>query len=141
MELHASEKRDIELLDVNGWRRIDPRCVASTAGEYRNYIAQSRGEFMVAKNLYVQTRGGWFSDRSICYLASGRPVVAQDTGLASLYPHDAGLLLFSTIEQANDAVHRIESDYPRHAKAARAVAHDCFDSDKVLSSLLSRLAI
>jgi hypothetical protein len=96
---------------------------------------------MVAKNLYVETRGGWFSDRSICYLASGKPVIAQDTGLSGQFPSDGGLFLFSTLDGAVAAVNEIEADYPRHARAARKVAEEHFDSDLVLTQLLAKLGI
>jgi hypothetical protein len=94
---------------------------------------------MVAKNMYVETQSGWFSDRSICYLASGKPVLAQDTGLKDLYPVGAGLLTFRTPEEALAGVEEVEADYERHARAARAVAEERFDSDRVLSRLLARL--
>jgi hypothetical protein len=96
---------------------------------------------MVAKNLYVQTGGGWFSDRSICYLASGRPVLAQDTGLKGLYPTGEGLLTFDTPDEAAAGVEAIDRDYARHAKAARAIAQEFFDSDKVLTRLLKELNV
>ena len=95
---------------------------------------------MVAKNIYVETRGGWFSDRSACYLASGKPVLAQDTGIAPLYPVGEGLLTFSTLEEAARGVEAITSDYARHSRAARALAEEFFDSDKVLTTLLEKLS-
>jgi len=95
---------------------------------------------MVAKGMYVDTRSGWFSDRSTCYLASGKPVVAQNTGLEDLYPLDAGLLTFSTPDEAAAAVEEVATDYERHALAAREIAEEYFDSDKVLGRLLERLA-
>ena len=96
---------------------------------------------MVAKNMYVQTNGGWFSDRSICYLASGKPVLAQDTGLKNLYPVGEGLLAFTTLEEALSGVEELSRDYARHARVARAIAEDYFDSDVVLRRLLSKLGI
>jgi len=95
----------------------------------------------VAKNMYVASRSGWFSDRSICYLASGRPVLAQDTGFGHLYPTGEGLLTFTTLEEAVGAVQALKSDYAGHARAARAIAAEYFDSDKVLTRLLGKLGV
>jgi hypothetical protein len=89
----------------------------------------------------VETRGGWFSDRSICYLASGRPALVQDTGIRHLYPTGEGLLVYSTLEEAAAGVEEIERNYEKHSRAARAIAEEYFDSDKVLSRLLEKLGI
>ena len=94
---------------------------------------------MVAKNMYVETQGGWFSDRSSCYLASGKPVLAQDTGLKSLYPVGEGLLTFTSLEEAIRGVHEIAHNYRLHSRAARAVAEEYFDSDKVLQALVAKV--
>jgi hypothetical protein len=91
--------------------------------------------------MYVQSKSGWFSDRSICYLASGKPVLAQDTGLAGLYPLGNGLLAFSTLDEAVAGVKEIDGSYERHCRAAREIAHEYFDSDKVLTRLLQTLGI
>ena len=96
---------------------------------------------MVAKNMYVQSRSGWFSDRSICYLASGRPVLAQDTGFSDYYPVGRGLVAFSTIEEAEDGVERIAADHRAHSRAARALAQERFESSHVLGGLLKKLGI
>jgi hypothetical protein len=141
LDIHPNETRDLALLDSNQWVRVNPSDVASDPWAYREYIAASAAEFMVAKHLYVETAGGWISDRSICYLASGRPVLAQDTGIRDLYPAGEGLLTFSTLEEARAGAEEICSDYGRHARAARALAESCFDSDKVLSHLLEKLGI
>jgi hypothetical protein len=139
LDIHGAERADLDLLSSAGWRLVPPETVAGDPIAYRDYLAHSRAEFMVAKNMYVDTRGGWFSDRSACYLASGRPVLAQDTGIASLYPTGAGLLTFSTLEEAVRGVELISGDYPRHARAARLIAEKYFDSDKVLTQLLEKL--
>ena len=141
VDIHPAEVKDVALLDANRWKRVDPDRAAARPGEYQDYIARSSAEFMVAKNLYVQTRGGWFSDRSACYLASGRPVVAQDTGIAGHFPTGEGLLAFSTLDEATAGVREVFGDYARHARAARAVAEECFDSDKVLRRLLAQLGV
>jgi hypothetical protein len=96
---------------------------------------------MVAKGMYVRSRSGWFSDRSICFLASGKPVLAQDTGIGGLYPAGTGLLAFNTVDEAVRGVEAISSDYLRHAAAARVLAEEHFDSDRVLARLLEELGI
>ena len=120
---------------------MDPILVAGDPWSYRSYIQNSAAELMIAKNMYVESQSGWFSDRSICYLASGKPVLAQNTGLDGLLPAGEGLLLFDTLDEAIEAVKALEADYLRHANSARAVAEACFDSDKVLGSLLGKLGI
>jgi len=96
---------------------VDPRAVCGDPAAYRRYIQRSKAEFMVAKNIYVETRCGWFSDRSICYLASGKPVLAQDTGLGDLYPTGQGLVTFAMLDEAVAGVEEITGDYGRHARA------------------------
>jgi hypothetical protein len=140
-DIHPGDGRDIEALQRNGWALVDPAAVAATPEDYRSFVTRSRGEFMVPKQMYVATRSGLLSDRSAYYLASGRPVLARDTGLAGLYPAGEGLLPFSTPEEAAEGVRRVRSDYARHARAARAVAEECFDSDKVLGRLLAQLGV
>jgi hypothetical protein len=98
------------------------------------------GEFMVAKNMYVQTQGGWFSDRSVCYLAAGKPVVAQDTGWTRNHPAGEGLLSFSTLREAATAIEDVRSDYRRHADAARGLAESEFGSGHVLERLAMRVS-
>jgi hypothetical protein len=141
LDIHPDETRDLALLADNGWTLVDPRIVTHDFITYRQFIANSSAEFMVAKNLYVETRGGWFSDRSICYLATGRPVIAQDTGVRDHFPTGAGLLTFATLDEAAAAVAGVRGDYDRHTRAARAVAEEFFDSDRVLSRLLHKLGV
>ena len=140
LEIHDTEVGDRELLRQGGWRLLDPLAVAGSPDDYRDFIGRARAELMVAKGMYVETRGGWFSDRSACYLASGRPVIAQDTGLAGLYPLGDGLLAFHTLEEATAAVESVSADYSRHARAAREIAEAEFGSDRVLTALLERIA-
>jgi hypothetical protein len=130
---------DISLLNENGWALVDPKVAASDPWAYQTYIQKSKAEFTVAKNLYVQTNSGWFSDRSICYLASAKPVLAQDTGVKHLYPTGEGLLTFTTMDEAVSGAEEISQDYARHSRAARNIAEEFFDSDKVLSRLLNKL--
>lgn len=141
LDIHPAEIKDLKALSENGWKLIDPKTVAYSPDSYRAYIQKSRAEFLVAKNMYVQSRSGWFSERSMCYLASGKPVLAQDTGLMGLYPTDLGLVTFRTLEDAAAGVENITSDYERHCRAARELAQEYFDSDKVLRGLLEKLAI
>jgi len=136
LEIDPAETRDLDLLSTNGWRLTNPRGDVSQMAGYRSYLQSSRGEFLVAKNMYVDTRSGWFSDRSACYLASGRPVIAQDTSLHGLYPLGEGLLAYETLDDAVAAVHAIGEDYPRHSRRAREIAEEYFDSDKVLVRLI-----
>lgn len=114
----------------SGWR------ATHMPADYRRFIADSRAEFGVAKQGYVATRGGWFSDRSVCYLASGRPVCVQDTGLADWLPIGEGVLGFDDAAGAVDAIDAINRDYPRHRRAARAIAERYFAADRVLRALL-----
>jgi hypothetical protein len=119
-----------------GWSVVDSHAASRTADDYRTYIEQSRGEFSVAKNVYVATRSGWFSCRSVCYLASGRPIVVQDTGLSQFIPCGSGVMRFETCDEAAAAVELVEADYDHHSRAARQIAGDFFDSRRVLGSLL-----
>jgi hypothetical protein len=141
LDIHPADERDLELLRTNGWSLADPRVVAADPWAYQDYLGRSYAEFMVAKNLYVQSNSGWFSDRSICYLASGRPVLAQDTGIRGRYPAGAGLLTFSTLEEAAAGAETIHRDYSRHCRAAREIAEAYFGSDKVLTRLLRQLGV
>jgi hypothetical protein len=139
--IDPADFKDIDALKRNGWALVDPATVAATPEDYRAYVAGSRAEFMVPKQMYVATRSGLLSDRSVYYLASGRPVLARDTGLAGVFPVGEGLLTFSTPEEAAEGVRRLGADYRLHARAARAVAEECFDSDKVLRRVLGQLGV
>lgn len=141
LDIHAAEQQDTHRLETCGWALVDPKVVARDPWVYRAYIQSSLAELMVAKGMYVQSNSGWFSDRSMCYLASGKPVLAQDTGLQSLYPLGAGLLTFRTLEEARAGVEEIVGDYARHARAARTLAEEYFASDTVLRGLLVKLGI
>jgi hypothetical protein len=133
----APTERWIEL----GWNVIDSHSVSTTLDEYRDYVEQSRGEFSVAKNLYAATRSGWFSCRTVCYLAAGRPCVVQDTGFSELIPTGEGLFAFDDFEQAVDAILAVESDYKRHCAVARDVAREHFDSKIVLGQMLEAIGL
>ena len=141
LDIHPADAKDVALLWDHGWSLTAPRRAAGDPWCYREYIGRSAAEVMIAKGMYAQTRSGWFSDRSICYLASGRPVLAQDTGLADLLPTGAGLLTFTTVDEAAEATRAIERDYGRHARAARRLAEEYFDSNVVLPRLARALAV
>lgn len=128
-------------LERHGWRLVPPRVHTATPDSYHNYISHSRGEFTVVKPGYAAGRTGWFSDRSACYLAAGRPVILQDTGIGKYLPTGDGLLTFTDVDSAAEAIGRVESDYSRHAAAAAAFAREFLDSDLVLSRLLGLAGI
>jgi hypothetical protein len=133
LEVDDSATRD--LMVAKGWLLADAFAASRDLGTYQRHIARSRGEFTVAKDLVARTRSGWFSDRSVCYLASGKPVVTQDTGFDKFIATGAGLLTFSTVEEAAAAVEEINADYPRHSWAARRVAEEFFAAERVLADL------
>jgi len=109
--------------------------------EYREYISSSRGEFTPSKDLYVRTRSGWFSDRSVCYLAAGRPVITQFTGFEKYIPSGIGLLGFNDANSALEAIRIVNSDYSRHAKAAREIANEYFDALKLLGDIAEKAGL
>lgn len=119
-----------------GWRVADPLQVTATPWTYRDYIAQSRGEFGVAVNLEVKTRSGWFGDRNAMYLAMGKPVITQETGFSESLPCGEGLFAFKDIEDVVAAIESIAGDYERHCREARRIAEEHFDSDIVLGAML-----
>jgi hypothetical protein len=125
-----------QLLAHQGWHVVDPAEVCPDLDTYRQYIESSQAEWSVAKNGYVLGQPGWFSCRSACYLAAGRPVAVQDTGFSAVLPVGEGLLTFTTVEEAVAAIKDIEANYARHAKAARALAVEYFDAAKVLTQLI-----
>jgi hypothetical protein len=131
----GDEKLREELIGL-GWHLADAFDRSATVEGYRDYIYTSRGEFTVAKDIYVRPRSGWFSDRSVCYLAAGKPVVTQETGFSKFIPSGEGLFGFSTMEEVVAALEVINGDYIRHAHAARRVAVEYFAADKVLPRLL-----
>jgi hypothetical protein len=119
-----------------GWRVRDALELSEDLDVYRNYISASEAEFTVAKDQNVRFRSGWFSDRSAAYLAAGKPVVTQDTGFSNILPTGEGLFQFSTMEEIQAAVERVEGDYARHSRAAAAIADEFFDYRVVLPRML-----
>jgi hypothetical protein len=128
-----------ERLTQGGWRLANPREITRSPWTYQRYLKNSRAEFCVAKHGYVSTRCGWFSDRSSAYLATGRPVIIQDTGFSSFLPCGKGLLAYSTRDEATAAIQQLRKDYDMHCRAAREVAEEFFDARKVLNDLLERI--
>jgi hypothetical protein len=127
-----------DLLRAHGWRCRDAFAVSATLDAYRDYLRDSLGEFSVAKHTYVRTNSGWFSDRTACYLAAGRPAVVQDTGFSAHLPTGEGLFAYRTADEAQAALEAVVRDYPRHARAARELARAHFAADAVLPPLLER---
>jgi hypothetical protein len=131
---------DLIALGEHGWT-AEPAEIVGSPAQYHDYVQGSLAEFSVAKGGYVGTRSGWFSDRSECYLTCGRPVVLQSTGFEDLLPTGEGLFAVSTVEEAAEAIRAIRRDYDRHARAARAIALEHFDSNKIVTRLLSEAGI
>jgi hypothetical protein len=123
-------------LQDGGWNVTDPRVVSQDPWSYQQYLRRSRAEFCVAKHGYVRTHCGWFSDRSTGYLASGRPVVVQDTGFSDFLPCGQGLLAYRTPQEAVAAIRQVNEEYDIHCRAARVVVEKCFDARRVLGQLL-----
>jgi hypothetical protein len=124
------------LLESHGWPTVDAMVESRTPWTYRRFIHNSRAEFGIAKHTYVATHSGWFSDRTECYLASGRPALVQDTGWSAHLPSGEGLLAFSSPEEALTGIDAINSDYARHSARALDIAREHFAADRVLPSLL-----
>jgi hypothetical protein len=141
LDIHPGDERDREALEANGWHLVDPRATVPGPLEFRDYVQGSGAEFSVAQGIYVATNSGWFSDRTVRYLASGRPVLVQDTGFSANLPVGEGLLAFTDLEGAVQGAERIARDYEAHRRAARAVAESHFDSDTVLSRFLEEAGI
>jgi hypothetical protein len=141
-ELATSTERSTRtLLRQHGWQHRSAIEVSSDLDRYQSYIATSRGEFTVARDQYVRPRTGWFSDRSACYLAAGRPVITQETGFSKVLPTGKGLFAFTTMDEILGAVAAIESDYEGHCRAAREIAAEYFGAERVLDSLLTRAGL
>jgi hypothetical protein len=119
-----------------GWRVRDSSEVAASPEAYRSYVQQSRGEFSCAKPSYVEFQGAWISDRTLCYLASGKPAVVQHTGPSSYLPNGEGLFRFRTLADAMEALTAINGDYERHCRAARDIAESYFDGEEIVAQIL-----
>lgn len=136
LQIHKDDEADRIALEATGWHLADPLAVAADPLAFRAYVHGSAAEFSVAHPVYVDTASGWVSDRTIRYLASGRPALVQDTGIGARYPVGEGLLTFNTLDEAVAAAEAIAADYGTHSRAARALAEAHFDSDRVLARFL-----
>jgi hypothetical protein len=136
-----SDFADIQELWNNGWAVLEAYRYAGDAATYREFIQWSRGEFSVAKNGYVKCNSGWISDRTVCYLASGKPAVVQSTGFESVLECGKGLVTFRTYEDAVAAMKEVDNNYEAHCRAARVLAERYFDSDIVLGGLLRKCGL
>jgi hypothetical protein len=141
LSIHQDEVGDLAVLAANKWEVVNPAIVAATPDAYRLFIQRSKGELGIVKSGYVLSRCGWFSDRSAGYLASGRPVVAEDTGFGSVLPIGEGLLSFRTVEEAAAALDSASAAYDRNCRRAREIADTFFSSDIVLRTLLERVGV
>jgi hypothetical protein len=139
LDIHSADEKDRTRLIENGWQLVAPAEVAADPLAFRRYVQLSGAEFSVAQGVYVETNSGWFSDRTVRYLASGKPALVQDTGFGRFLPVGEGLVAFRTVDEAVAGADRIVSDYHRHSRAARAIAEECFDSDKVLGRMLAQI--
>ena len=128
-------------LQQQGWQQTDSIEISSGIDRYRGYIQQARAEFTVARDQYVRPNTGWFSDRSACYLAAGRPVITQETGFSNYLPTGKGLFGFHNLDDILRAVDCIESDYEGNCRAARAIAAEYFAAEKVVASLMERAGL
>ncbi len=127
---------DSEELRRHGWEEMPGWIPSETPWSYRQFIQESRAEFSIAKELYVETRGGWFSDRSVCYLASGKPVLVQDTGLSDWLPTGQGIVTFRDLPEAVKGIDEINADYEKHCRIARELAEEYFSADQILPSFV-----
>ena len=141
LDIHPADAADRELLEANGWRVREPAAVAGDPDAFRDYVQASWAECSAAQSVYARTRSGWVGDRTVRYLASGRPALVQDTGLAATLPVGEGLVPFRTPDEAAEKARDIERRYDEHAGAARALAETSFASDTVLADLLDRAGV
>jgi hypothetical protein len=142
LAMMPDDPADRERLEAHGWRLVAPfRMSLDVFGDYPAYFRRSRAEFTVAKDQNVRLRSGWFSERDACYLACGKPVVAQDTGFSKIIPTGEGLFGFTTMEEVLAAIDAINTDYEHHCKAARAIASEYFDARRVAARLLADVGL
>lgn len=141
LDIHPGDRKDRDLLRGHSWRLIDPKQVAGDAVAFREYVQRSGAEFSVAQQIYIDTKSGWFSDRTVRYLASGKPVVVEDSGFRANYPCGQGLMAFCSPDEALCQVESVSKNYAIHARAARQIAEQYFDSNRVLGGLLNEIGI
>jgi len=140
LAIHPADAADRDRLVAAGWRLTDPAAVAGDPAAFREYVAGSAAEFSVAQGIYVDTACGWVSDRTVRYLACGRPALVQDTGIGHHLPTGAGLVTFRTLDEAAAGAEEILTRYDQHREAALALAHDHFDAARVIGRLVAETA-
>jgi Glycosyl transferases group 1 len=141
LDIDPGDHADARLLERNGWRLVDPHEMAGTPEAFREYVQLSGAEFSVAQGAYVETRCGWFSDRTAKYLASGLPALVQDTGLEGVLPVGEGIVCFSNLHEAVEGVRKISTDYETHRQAARAFAEEHLSAERVLARMLDQAGV
>ena len=141
LAIHPADEPDRQALCQQGWQLVDPHAVAADPHGFRHYVQGSAAEFSVAQGIYVESASGWFSDRTVRYLASGKPVLVQDTGFSRQLPVGEGLIAFRTMAEAIAGAAQIQQDYAKHSQAARALAETYFDSDQVLRRLCAEIGV
>ena len=138
---HGMETDDYSMLTSHGWKLIDAPSFTTDPWQYRDYIKSSKGEFSFAKDQNIRLRSGWFSERSACYLAAGRPVITQDTGFGNILPTGEGLFSFNSMEEILSAIDKINSNYKKQCSAAREIANEYFSAEKVMNKILIDLGL
>lgn len=141
LDIHPGDGRDLAALREHGWRIADPRAEAGDPDAFRTYVQASGAEFSVAQGVYVDTVCGWFSDRTTRYLASGKPALVQDTGFSRILPVGEGLVAFRTLGEAVAGAADIVARYPEHSAAARRIAEEQFDAERVLARFCEEAGI
>ncbi|GJL78747.1 MAG: hypothetical protein NPINA01_17360 [Nitrospinaceae bacterium] len=135
LALEGIKDQDAAMMRDKGWKIVSARELGDPL-TYRAYIRRSAGEFTVAKDQNIRLRSGWFSDRSVCYLAAGRPVISQDTAFGKFIPTGEGLFSFTTLDEIVNAADAIDSDYGKQSRAAREIANEYFRAETVLKNVL-----
>jgi hypothetical protein len=141
LAIHGADSGDRDKLLANQWHLVDPSEAAGDPERFRRYVQRSAAEFSVAQGVYVGTNSGWFSDRTVRYLASGRPALVQDTGFSRTLPVGRGLLAFSSMQDAVSGADAIMANYDEHAIAARRLAVDHFEAGRVLARFCEQAGI
>ena len=141
MAASAAFKKEVDLnsLITSGWKILEPLNTVATTEDYKKFISASDAEFSVAKETYVKSNSGWFSCRSACYLAMGKPVVTQETQWSKFIPSGLGVIAFTDLVSATDAIENLIANYYDHSKAAKEIAQEYFDSNIVLTQMLQHL--
>jgi hypothetical protein len=140
LDIHPADAHDADHLRASGWELLDPALVGEI-DSFRRFVRRSGAEFSTAQGVYVETRSGWFSDRTVRYLASGRPALVQDTGFSEHLPVGTGIVPFRTLDEARAGAHAIVGDYARHSAAARTLAEQCFAPEPALAPLLDAAGV